>query len=90
MALLESMACKPIISYSNSGAKEIISNKERGVLVTLNDIDQLAKKTISLLEDKKKREKIAKNANEYVKILARNKLPKNSRKFLTYNLLQNP
>lgn len=47
VVIIESLACgTPVISYKNEGAREIIKNKDLGILVEIGDKKEFAKKII--------------------------------------------
>ena len=66
-AILEAMACeKCVIATPVGGTKELIENGKNGMLVNVNDANALAEKILELLDDREKRESLAKHAREFV------------------------
>jgi glycosyltransferase involved in cell wall biosynthesis len=67
-SLLEAMALSnAIIASPYEGAKELIINKETGVLLSSNDPNEIKEALIVLINDEKLRRKLSKNAKEFVK-----------------------
>ncbi|WBX70733.1 glycosyltransferase family 4 protein [Tenacibaculum retecalamus] len=68
MVLLEALSSGlPVISYNSPhGPKNIISNKEDGVIVKHNDIESFTKQLSELITNEKKREEYSKNAYKNV------------------------
>ncbi len=67
VALMEAMALeKPIVSTIISGIPELVENKKNGFLVEPKNIKQLTTTIKNLLEDKKLRMKIGKNAKKKI------------------------
>ena len=65
--ILESMALgKAIIATKTGGLRDVIINGENGFLIPIKDEEQLADKINLLIENKKLREKISKNARETI------------------------
>lgn len=66
LVITEAMECGlPVISFANSGPKEIINkNNINGILVSCGDSDQLSEAIIDLIKNEEKRKKIA---NESIK-----------------------
>ena len=63
--ILEAMASGcAVISTLHAGIPEAIEHEKDGILVNENDVDQLKKELIQLIENKSKREKLAKNAEK--------------------------
>lgn len=71
-ALLEAMMMGfPVISTKCAGSDEIIVNNENGILIPVNDVEELSKQLNRLINDKDLREKLSKNAKisvEYCKV----------------------
>lgn len=68
IAALEGMACKkPLVVFDLPFTREFIVNMKTGILVRPGNVMDLAEKIGLLLSDKKLRNKIGKNAYEYVK-----------------------
>ena len=66
MAIIEYMACdKPIIASEVGGIKDIIVDGKNGLLVKSNNQEDLSKKIIELIENKKLRNKLVNNNKEY-------------------------
>ena len=66
-AILEAMACeKCVIATPVGGTKELIENGKNGMLVNVNDANALIEKILELLDDREKRESLAKHAREFV------------------------
>ncbi len=66
-AILEAMACeKAIIATPVGGINDIVENGKNGMLVNVNDANALAEKILELLDDREKRESLAKHAREFV------------------------
>ena len=64
---LEAMACGlPVIACAGSGAAEVVHPGENGLLVPPRDVDQLVSSLRSLLGDTAARERMGKQAREYV------------------------
>jgi glycosyltransferase involved in cell wall biosynthesis len=67
LVALEAMSmAKPIIATSAGGTKEVIKDGENGLLVAIDNIEQLKNKILLLLSDSKVREALAKNARKTV------------------------
>ncbi len=67
LVLLEAMALGvPLVSTAVMGTKDILA-PNKGALVCKESIDEFANNVITLLEDKQLREKLSKEALEYVK-----------------------
>lgn len=67
MTILEAMACKScVISSNTAGGKKLVSDKNTGLLFEVNDIEELSKNILYLMENDKKREELSKKAFEYV------------------------
>jgi len=67
MVTVEAMATgKPVIVPNVSGIGEIISNEVNGVKLPIQDTELLAKALVSLLENEMMRQKMGKQAREYV------------------------
>lgn len=66
-ALIEAMALNvaPISFACQSGPDEIISHNKNGMLIPVQDYESLAQAILELLNDSKKRDKIAQKANEW-------------------------
>ncbi|NRT70245.1 glycosyltransferase family 4 protein [Clostridium beijerinckii] len=64
LAITEAMECGlPVISFANSGPREIINqNNINGILLKNNDVYKLAEVIIDLIENKEKRIKISKES----------------------------
>ncbi len=68
IAYLEVMACgKPLIAFDYSFARNIIQNGKTGILVKPKDSKELARAILKLVQDKKLRKKLGKNAYKTVK-----------------------
>ena len=66
LAIIEYMACdKPIIASELGGIKDIIVDGKNGLLVKSNNQEDLSKKIIELIENKKLRNKLVNNNKEY-------------------------
>ncbi len=66
LVIIEYMACdKPIIASGVGGIKDIIVNTKNGLLIKPGDTDDLSKKIIELIENKKLRNHIVNNNKEY-------------------------
>jgi len=67
LAVLEAMACElPVIAFRTSGIPEIIEDGKTGLLVELGNLDEYEEKLRWLLEDKKLRKKLGRNARKFV------------------------
>lgn len=66
LVITEAMECGlPVISFANSGPKEIINkNGINGILVAKENIDELVERIIYLIDNKQVRQNISKNAIE--------------------------
>lgn len=75
-ALLEAMAIgMPCISTNCiSGPSEIITNDENGVLVDVDNVDEMAREMIKIIEDKTFRDKISTNALKINKVYSVDKI----------------
>jgi glycosyltransferase involved in cell wall biosynthesis len=63
IGMLEAMAMnKAVVVTAIDGAKEVIKNKENGILVPVQNPQELANALILLIKDKTLREKVGKNA----------------------------
>lgn len=63
----EAMACgTAVVATETQGAREIIEDRETGLLVPVADADALAKSVIALLKDEERREEIGKQARKVV------------------------
>ncbi|WP_199611271.1 glycosyltransferase [Flocculibacter collagenilyticus] len=82
VALMEAMALgTPVISTFHSGIPELISNNLHGLLAPERNVDVLAQCLITLMEEDKLREKLAKNARIQVENIA--DLKNNNRKLIS-------
>ena len=60
LVITEAMECGlPVVAFENSGPKEIITSDKNGLLVERENIKKLASSIIYLIENEKKRERIA-------------------------------
>lgn len=65
--LLEAMACGlPIIATNVRGNNDLIVNKKNGILVAARQPNQLAEAICSLIDDKKLKESLGKNARKQI------------------------
>ena len=65
--LLEAMACKtPIIATNIGGNKELLVHNKTGILIESGNSDQLLKEILEILNNKNRREEIAKSAYDEV------------------------
>lgn len=65
MSVLEGMAYKNVtISTNVGGIPKVISNEENGIIIEPGDKDKLYEYILKLLEDRKLREKLSKNARK--------------------------
>lgn len=68
LVLLEAMACGvPSVATDRGGIPEVITDGENGLLVPLGDIDQAAKKALTLLKDDALRQSFIENGFRTVK-----------------------
>jgi len=68
MFALEAMACrKPVVVFDAPWGRELISNKNNGLLARMCDVKDLSNKIQLLLLDRKLRTKLGENAYNYVK-----------------------
>jgi 1,2-diacylglycerol 3-alpha-glucosyltransferase len=68
MSILEAMACgRALIGVDAKGVPELIVDKQNGLIVKPDDIDELAEKIKYLLEDNKTRMKFQKKSLELIK-----------------------
>ncbi len=66
-AILEAMyAGKPVVAFNSGGTDELIVSDKVGVLIPQNNTDLLIEKIFELLEDKKKREEMGREAHNFV------------------------
>jgi len=64
--LLEAMSCgKPIITLDVGDTNQVIKNRENGLLVSLNELNEIPNKIIELIEDNQLSSIIGKNARKY-------------------------
>jgi len=67
LRILEAMSCEAAVVASNICAiPEAITNGENGMLISLGNVDELAKVTTILLEDDELRSRLGKNARQTV------------------------
>jgi len=67
-ALMEALGYGlPSISYSVGGCKDLIKNGINGFLVDINNLDDFFQLTQQLIENKDLREKLGKNATDFIK-----------------------
>jgi glycosyltransferase involved in cell wall biosynthesis len=67
IAVLESMACKlPVIASDVSGIPEVIAHKENGLLIKLDDRDDLIEKIVWAIENREKLAIIGNNARDTI------------------------
>ncbi len=59
--------CAPIVSHAAGSSAFLISNNENGLIYRSGDIENLKKKIEQMLDDRKKREKLALNAYHTIK-----------------------
>jgi glycosyltransferase involved in cell wall biosynthesis len=65
--LLEAMSCGlPIIATDVRGNRDLISHKENGLLIPIQDSKKMAETINILLENKKLREQLGKNARKTI------------------------
>ena len=65
--ILEAMSAQKVVIGSNvDGIPHYIKDKENGLLFQSENVDDLAKKIITLLDDNNQYEFLSKNAREYV------------------------
>jgi glycosyltransferase involved in cell wall biosynthesis len=65
--LLEAMSCGlPIIATDVRGNRDLISHEENGILIPIQDSKKMAEKINILLENKKLREQLGKNARKTI------------------------
>ena len=63
LSIVEAMECGlPVISFNNSGPREIIENNKNGILVQCDNIDMLFDAINKLANDEKMRYELAKNS----------------------------
>lgn len=63
LAVLEAMSCKlPVVCYNVGGLSEIVEEGKSGYLVGFGNIEEMAKKSIALLENKSKHLEFSQNA----------------------------
>jgi len=68
ITILEAMASKvPVIATNVGGIPEIISGRDKGMLVESNNLDNLTTALTILIEDKEKRDFLSNNAFEHIK-----------------------
>lgn len=64
--VLEAMTCgRCIVTLDVGGTSEVIKNNWNGILLDVNDVGELPNVIVRLLNDKKLREKLSKNARRY-------------------------
>lgn len=85
ITLLEAMACKlPVITTNFGGAEGIV--KENGILVNINDVDELSREMIGLLENKQKRNELVENVeNNIEQYSVKNIVEKYKQLYLKYS-----
>ena len=67
ISAIESMACGlPTVASDIGGLKQLISHRETGILVDENNPTQIANAIVELMENKKLRSKISKNARDFI------------------------
>lgn len=65
IALLEAMACgKPVVASNVGNVPEVVENGKNGLLFEYGNFNDLAEKTIFLLQNKEYREKLGENGRE--------------------------
>jgi glycosyltransferase involved in cell wall biosynthesis len=65
LAIVEAMAAETaVVATATEGACEVIENQQTGLLVPIGNVDQIAAAVMSLLEDRDKREAIARRARQ--------------------------
>ena len=57
---------KPIIASNVGGLKEIMSNRDIGILVEEKDVKSIARAVIQLITEPEYRNNLSRNAREYV------------------------
>ncbi|MEM3586480.1 MAG: glycosyltransferase family 4 protein [Candidatus Jordarchaeaceae archaeon] len=68
ITVIEANACgTPAIAYNVPGLRDSIINNETGLLAESGDVEDLAEKIVTVLEDAGLREKLSRNALEYAK-----------------------
>jgi len=66
-AILEAMfAGKPVVAFNSGGTDELIVSDKVGVLIPQNNTGLLTEKIIELLEDKKKRKEMGREAHNFI------------------------
>lgn len=85
LSITEAMECGlPVISFVNSGPKEIITeNNVNGILVPCGDIDKLSEAIIDLIENEEKRKRISKESIERAKDFRLNNIIKEWKSILS-------
>jgi len=67
LVIVEAMAAGvPVVATATDGAREIISNGETGILVTIDDVSELAAAICRLLKNPEEQRRIADNARQMV------------------------
>ncbi len=65
MVVFEAMSMEnPVVSTDVGDVATLFGNKENGIIVPVNDADQMAKEVVMLLEDEAKRLQLGKNARK--------------------------
>jgi glycosyltransferase involved in cell wall biosynthesis len=66
-AVLEAMACgKTVIATPVGGMLDVIEDKVNGILINVNDVDELAREIAEALSQSGKREAIGRSARETI------------------------
>ena len=77
MAAAEALAAgKPVVAARTGGLREIVVDGVNGLLFTPGDPEDLAKKILQILKDKKLRERMAKEARRSAKRFSPERLSK--------------
>lgn len=67
ISIIEAMACAcAVVATNTGGVPEIITNGVNGILVEPNNVDELAEKIVTLLQDEELRNKLGINARKRV------------------------
>lgn len=67
--IMEAMICgKPVIASDNRGHRELIKNKENGILVNLKEENLFYKDICTIIEDEQIRNRFSKNGLKYISL----------------------